>query len=78
MAASYIGNTANLISTGIKTALYYPTGWFEDDVLYQKKTALFEKGDSKFLALAYKFIGLKINVSDPDQLLHSYNMNIRF
>ena len=77
-AASYIGNTANLVETGIKTAIYYPTGLFEDDVLYQKKTALFEKGDSKFLALAYKFAGLKVNLLEPQQLLQGYNYSIRY
>ena len=77
-AASYIGNTANLVGTSIKTAIYYPTGWFEDDVLYQKKTALFEKGDSKMIGLLYKFAGLKVNVLEPQQLLQGYNYSIRY
>ena len=77
-AANYIGTTANLIETGAKTAIYYPTGWFEEDVLYQKKTALFDKGDSKFLGLMYKTIGLKLNLKEPQQLLQSYNYSIRY
>ena len=77
-AASYIGNTANLIETSLKTIIYYPTGMFESDVLYQKKTALFNKGDNKFLGLLYKFGGLKLNLNHPDQLLQSYNYQIRY
>jgi predicted kinase len=76
-AMSSVGNLINLGGMVLKTPIYFTTGAFEDDLYYQKKTSMWDTGDSKFLALLYKSMGLKLNITHPDQLLQGYNYSIR-
>lgn len=76
-AMSSTGNLINLGGMILKTPINVATGAFEDDLYYQRKTSMWDAGDSKFLALLYKSIGLKLNIAHPDQLLQGYNYSIR-
>lgn len=70
----YVGNLGKLLEMTVKYPLNLTFGAFEDDLYYQKKTALWQKGDSKFAAALLKLGGLKINHTDPDELLKSYQL----
>jgi hypothetical protein len=76
-AMSSVGNLINLGGMALKTPINLATGAFEDDLYYQRKTSMWDSGDSKFLALLYKSMGLKLNITHPDQLLQGYNYSIR-
>jgi len=76
-AMSSTGNLINLGGMILKTPINVATGAFEDDLYYQRKTSMWDAGDSKFLALLYKSMGLKLNIAHPDQLLQGYNYSIR-
>jgi len=76
-AMSSTGNLINLGGMVLKTPINVATGAFEDDLYYQRKTSMWDAGDSKFLALLYKSMGLKLNIAHPDQLLQGYNYSIR-
>jgi len=76
-AMSSVGNLINLGGMALKTPINFATGAFEDDLYYQRKTSMWDSGDSKFLALLYKSMGLKLNITHPDQLLQGYNYSIR-
>lgn len=75
-----VGAASNIIDLGasiLKLPLNVAFGAFEDDLYYQRKTALWDKGDSKLLSLIYKTAGLQVAITNPEQLLQSYKYSIR-
>jgi len=77
VAMGAVSNVMDLISTIIKLPFNWAFDAFEDDLYYQRKTALWDKGDSKLLSLIYKTAGLQIAITEPEQLLQSYKYSIR-
>ena len=75
-----VGAASNIIDLGasiLKLPLNVAFGAFEDDLYYQRKTALWDEGDSKILSLALKTAGLQVAITNPEQLLQSYKYSIR-
>lgn len=77
VAMGAVSNVMDLISTIIKLPFNWAFDAFEDDLYYQRKTALWDKGDSKLLSLALKTAGLQVAITNPEQLLQSYKYSIR-
>lgn len=64
------------------TPLYYASGeqeWFADDVLYQKRTGAFEKGDLKLTNNFLKAFGIKHEwLTAPENLEKAYNYQVQW
>lgn len=77
IAMGAVSNVIDLGASILKLPLNVAFGAFEDDLYYQRKTALWDKGDSKLLSLALKTAGLQVAITNPEQLLQSYKYSIR-
>lgn len=77
IAIGAASNVIDLVGTTAKLPFNWAFDAFEDDLYYQRKTALWDKGDSKLLSLIYKTAGLQVAIKEPEQLLQSYKYSIR-
>lgn len=66
----------------LMTPLYFASGeqqWFADDVLYQRKTGAFEKGDLKITNKFLKAFGIKHEwITAPENLEKAYSYQVQW
>jgi len=77
IAVGAASNVIDLVGTTAKLPFNWAFDAFEDDLYYQRKTALWDKGDSKIISLLLKTAGVQVAITNPEQLLQSYKYSIR-
>ena len=77
IAVGAASNVIDLVGTTAKLPFNWAFDAFEDDLYYQRKTALWDKGDSKIISLLLKTAGVQVAITEPEQLLQSYKYSIR-